>query len=74
MDPRLNPFAPGAGTLPPELAGLDLLSEDAAVALNRIRAGRSARSVVSSKGNGLSPADHRMSGLAIFTFKVYFIA
>ena len=46
MDPRQNPFAPGAGTPPPELAGRDLLIEDAAVALDRIRAGRSARSVI----------------------------
>ena len=46
MDPRLNPFAPGAGTPPPELAGRDDLLERAAVALDRIRAGRSARSFV----------------------------
>ena len=46
MDPRLNPFAPGAGTPPPELAGRDDLLERAAVALDRIRAGRSARSFI----------------------------
>jgi hypothetical protein len=46
MDPRLNPYAPGAGTPPPELAGRDEIIERAAVALDRIRAGRAARSVV----------------------------
>ena len=44
MDPRLNPYAPGAGTPPP--AGRDELIERAAVALDRIRAGRSARSFI----------------------------
>lgn len=43
MDPRRNPFAPGAGTPPPELAGRDDLLERNAVALDRIRAGRAAR-------------------------------
>lgn len=46
MDPRRNPYAPGAGTPPPELAGRDELIERAAIALDRIRAGRSARSVI----------------------------
>jgi hypothetical protein len=46
MDPRTNPYAPGAGTPPPELAGRDELIERAAVALDRIRAGRAARSFV----------------------------
>lgn len=35
MDPRKNPYAPGAGTPPPELAGRDDLIERAAVALDR---------------------------------------
>ena len=46
MDPRQNPYAPGAGTTPPELAGRDELIERAAVALDRIRAGKSARSFI----------------------------
>lgn len=46
MDPRQNPYAPGAGTPPPELAGRDDLIERAAVALDRIRAGKSARSFI----------------------------
>ena len=46
MDRRLNPYAPGAGTPPPELAGRDDLIERAAVTLDRIRAGRSSRSFI----------------------------
>src|SRR5208282_300745 len=46
MDPRTNPYAPGAGTPPPELAGRDDLIERSAIALDRIRAGRSARSFI----------------------------
>jgi hypothetical protein len=46
MDPRKNPYAPGAGTPPPELAGRNDLIERAAIALDRIRAGRAARSLI----------------------------
>jgi hypothetical protein len=46
MDRRRNPFAPGAGTPPPELAGRDELLERASVALHRIRNGRGARSFI----------------------------
>lgn len=46
MDPRKNPYAPGAGTPPPELAGRDGIIERAAVALDRIRDGRAARSLI----------------------------
>lgn len=46
MDPRLNPYAPGAGSPPPELAGRDELIERAAIALDRIREGRSSRSFI----------------------------
>jgi AAA ATPase domain len=46
MNPRENPFAPGAGTTPPELAGRDKVIEDVAVALHRIRNGLSAKSVL----------------------------
>lgn len=46
MDPRTNPYSPGAGTPPPELAGRDDLLERAAIALDRVRAGRSARSLI----------------------------
>lgn len=46
MDPRKNPYAPGAGTPPPELAGRSELIERAAVALDRIRDRRAARSFI----------------------------
>lgn len=46
MDPRTNPYAPGAGTLPPELAGRDELIERAAIALDRFRSGLPARSLL----------------------------
>ncbi len=46
MDPRQNPYAPGAGTPPPELTGRDELIERAAVALDRIRARKPARSFI----------------------------
>lgn len=46
MDRRRNPFAPGAGTPPPELAGRDDLLERASVALDRIRNQRGARSFI----------------------------
>lgn len=46
MDPRKNPYAPGAGTLPPELAGRDELIEKAAIALDRFRSGLPARSLL----------------------------
>ena len=46
MDKRDNPYAPGAGTPPPELAGRDVLLERAAIALDRIRGGRAAKSLL----------------------------
>ncbi|RKY14641.1 MAG: ATP-binding protein [Planctomycetota bacterium] len=46
MDPVSNPFAPGAGTRPPELAGRDVLREALRVALARLRRGRAAKSVL----------------------------
>lgn len=46
MDPRINPYAPGAGTQPPELAGRDELIEKAAIALDRLRNGLAARSLL----------------------------
>lgn len=44
MDPIRNPFAPGAGSRPPELAGRDQIMSDARIALERILLGRHARS------------------------------
>lgn len=44
MDPRKNPYAPGAGTKPPELAGRDEIIEKVSIQLDRCRAGLSYRS------------------------------
>lgn len=44
MDPVRNPFAPGAGSRPPELAGRQLIIEDARVAIERALLGKSSRS------------------------------
>lgn len=44
MNPRANPYAPGAGTPPPELAGRDTILADARLAIQRNAAGKSARS------------------------------
>jgi hypothetical protein len=46
MDPRLNPYAPGAGTPPPELAGRDDIIERASISLGRIRKSRAARGMI----------------------------
>lgn len=39
MNPATNPFAPGAGTQPPELAGRDSVIANAELALIRVKAG-----------------------------------
>ncbi len=46
MDPYRNPFAPGAGSRPPELAGRDLVLEQARIASGRAIFGRHARSII----------------------------
>ena len=46
MDPVLNPYAPGAGTPPPELAGRDELRETVRVAIERVRRGLPTKSVL----------------------------
>ena len=46
MDPVLNPFAPGAGTRPPELAGRGALRETVRIAVERARRGWPAKSVL----------------------------
>lgn len=46
MDPVKNPFAPGAGSPPPELAGRDVLLERARIALLRLKEGRHAKSLI----------------------------
>jgi len=46
MDPVRNPFAPGAGTPPPELSGRQELVEQARIALDRLQLGRPAKSFI----------------------------
>ncbi len=46
MDPYRNPFAPGAGSRPPELAGRDAILELAKISCGRAIKGRSARSIM----------------------------
>ena len=54
MDPIRNPYAPGAGTPPPELAGRDEIREQARIALGRAKVGRPTKSmlVVGLRGVG----------------------
>lgn len=46
MDRVTNPFAPGAGTPPPELAGRDELREQVRVSIERVRRGLASKSVL----------------------------
>ncbi len=46
MDAVRNPFAPGAGSQPPELAGRDQIIEDAQTALQRVLLGKHSRSQI----------------------------
>ncbi|MEV7429593.1 ATP-binding protein [Nocardioides sp. NPDC092400] len=53
MDPIRNPYAPGAGQRPPELAGRDLELEQFEITLERVAAGRPERSMVLSGLRGV---------------------
>jgi Arc/MetJ-type ribon-helix-helix transcriptional regulator len=53
MDPIRNPYAPGAGQRPPELAGRDRELQQFAVSLERVAAGRPERSMVLSGLRGV---------------------
>jgi hypothetical protein len=66
MDPVLNPFAPGAGSRPPELAGRDSILERAVVALRRVRIGRHAKSqmLLGLRGVGKTVLLWRLAELA----------
>ncbi|MBB4304171.1 hypothetical protein GGD81_003227 [Rhodobium orientis] len=46
MNPLSNPYAPGAGTPPPELAGRDAILDAARLAVAKSRAGKPARSLM----------------------------
>jgi len=66
MDKFTNPFAPGAGSAPPELVGREQVLEDAKVTLARIHARRHARSalLVGLRGVGKTVLLNRLQEIA----------
>ena len=66
MDEILNPFAPGAGSQPPELAGRSAIINDADVALQRALRGRHAKSqmLLGLRGTGKTVLLNRFEQLA----------
>ena len=66
MDPTRNPFAPGAGARPPELAGRESIIEAANVAMQRIRCGRQEKSqmLLGLRGVGKTVLLNRLAQLA----------
>src|SRR5271154_246221 len=66
MDPMQNPFSPGAGSPPPELAGRGPLLEQARITLGRVRAGRPERSflLVGLRGVGKTVLLNKVRELA----------
>ena len=66
MDPVKNPYVPGAGNPPPELAGRASILEEASIALKRLQAGRNPQSVilVGLRGVGKTVLLNRISDIA----------
>jgi AAA ATPase-like protein len=66
MDPMQNPFSPGAGSPPPELAGRGPLLEQARITLGRVKAGRPERSflLVGLRGVGKTVLLNKVRELA----------
>ncbi len=67
MDPIRNPYAPGAGQRPPELAGRDRELQQFGVTLERVAAGRPDRSMVLSglRGVGKTVLLNALRSLAV---------
>jgi hypothetical protein len=67
MDPMQNPFSPGAGSPPPELAGRAPLLDQARITLGRVKAGRSERSflLVGLRGVGKTVLLNKIKQLAV---------
>ncbi len=67
MDPVRNPYAPGAGQRPPELAGRDRQLTQFGVTLERVAAGRPERSMVlfGLRGVGKTVLLNALRGLAV---------
>lgn len=66
MDPVRNPFAPGAGTQPPELAGRDDIIKAADIALQRVLLGRHDKSqiLLGLRGTGKTVMLNKIEELA----------
>src|SRR5579872_2755166 len=66
MDQLHNPFSPGAGTPPPELAGRGDILSQAMMTLARVRKGRAEKSmlIVGLRGTGKTVLLHEISKLA----------
>jgi hypothetical protein len=66
MNPMSNPFSPGAGSPPPELAGRTPLLEQGRITLGRIKAGRPERSflLIGLRGVGKTVLLNKMRELA----------
>jgi hypothetical protein len=66
MDPVRNPFAPGAGSQPPELAGRDEIISAAEIALQRVLIGRHDKSqiLLGLRGTGKTVLLNRIEALA----------
>lgn len=67
MDPVRNPFAPGAGSQPPELAGRRAIVDEARVALYRVIQGRSSQSqlLLGLRGVGKTVLLNKIEELAL---------
>lgn len=66
MDPLHNPFSPGAGTPPPELAGRSDILKQAMMTLARVKRGRAEKSmlIIGLRGTGKTVLLHEISKLA----------
>jgi hypothetical protein len=66
MDPVRNPFAPGAGSQPPELAGRDEIINDANIALQRVFLGKHDKSqiLLGLRGTGKTVLLNKIEDLA----------
>ena len=66
MEEYRNPFAPGAGALPPTLVGREEILERVLLALARVKRGYSAKSmlVVGLRGTGKTVLLHEIAEIA----------
>lgn len=66
MDPVTNPYAPGAGSQPPELAGRDEIIEKTKTTLARVKIGRQAKSfmLVGLRGVGKTVLLNKVESIA----------